>query len=382
MRTVGMAATLLALGAMALVGCTYDDDRESVSRQFGSDHFSAGGMVNLTAPVAGDALIAGGQVDIASEVKGDLVVAGGEVSVGGGVGDDLYAAGGEVGVDAIVAGNARVAGGEVRIGPATVIEGGASLTGGRVDFDGSVTDYLQATGGKVRLNGSVGGDAVVRSGELDIGPGTRIEGKLVYHGPDAPVVPEGASIAGGVEYHETSARRFMDRDTEVTVGSAHGVGSLLWFVGVFCVAALFIGLFPGFSSQAAELIGRDPWKALGLGLAVLVCVPFVAVVLLITIIGIPLALLLLPLYLVLLFLGWVTAALFLAQRILQFARQGQPATLAWRLLALLATLVGLWLLRRVPYAGPLIGFVALTAGIGAFVWQVWARREQPAPVAA
>jgi hypothetical protein len=258
-----------------------------------------------------------------------------------------------------------------------VIEGGASITGGRVEFDGSVTGYLQATGGEVRLSGAVGGDAVVRSGELHIAPGTRIDGKLVYRGPKAPVVPAGATIAGGVEFHETSAHRWADRDTHVVIDAGRAVGSMLWFVGVFAVAALFTAIFPAFSMQAASLIGRDPWTSLGIGLAVLVCMPFVAVVLLITIIGIPLALLLVPVYLVLMFLGWVTAALFLGQKLLEFARRGQPVGLGWRILGLLAALIALWLLRRVPYAGPLIGLVALSAGIGALVWQLWTRRERP-----
>ena len=380
MRKLGVTVILSAFAATMLVGC--DHDEESVSGQFGSDRFSAGGMVHLTEPVAGDALLAGGQVDIASEVQGDLVVAGGEVSVGGGIGDDLYAAGGEVTVDAIVAGNARVAGGEVEIGPATVIEGGASITGGRVKFDGSVTGYLQATGGDVRLSGAVGGDAMVRSGELHIAPGTRIDGKLVYRGPDAPIVPDGATIAGGVEFHETSASRWVDRDTHVAVDAGRAVGSMLWFVGVFAVAALFTAIFPAFSTQAATMIGRDPWTSLGIGLAVLVCMPFVAVVLLITIIGIPLALLLVPVYLVLMFLGWVTAALFLGEKLLELARRGQPVGIGWRILALLAALIALWLLRRIPYAGPLIGLAALSAGIGALVWQLWSRRERPSPAVA
>ena len=379
MRKPAFIMILSAVAAAGLAGCVHDD--EAVSGQFGSDRFSAGGMINLTEAVQGDALLAGGQVDIASEVQGDLVVAGGEVSVGGSVGDDLYAAGGNVSVDAIVAGNARVAGGEVEIGPATMIEGGASVTGGRVEFDGSVTEYLQVTGGDVRLNGVVGGDAIVRSGELHIGPGTRIDGKLVYRGPDAPVVPEGASIAGGVEFHETSAHRWADRDTHVVVDAGRAVGSLVWFVGVFAVAALFTAIFPAFSTQAATLIGRDPWVSLGLGLAVLVCVPFMFVVLLITIIGIPLALLLVPAYLLLMFLGWVTAALFVGQKLLELVRRGQPVSLGARILALLVALLALWLLQKVPYAGPLIGLAALSAGIGALVWQVWTRRDRPAAAA-
>jgi hypothetical protein len=380
MRNLAPAVTLVICGLL-LTGCEYDD-HEAVTSRFGSDHFSAGGMINLAEPVAGDAILAGGQVTIASQIQGDLVVAGGEVSIGGSVGDDLYAAGGDVSVDAIVSGNARVAGGEVEIGPATTFEGGASLTGGRIEFDGSVTEYLQATGGDIRLNGTVGGDAVVRSGKLHIAPGTRIDGKLVYRGPDAPVVPEGATIAGGVEYYETPAHGWADRDTHVVVDAGRTVGSMLWFVGVFAVAALFTVLFPAFSTQAATLIGRDPWVSLGLGLAVLVCMPFLAVVLLITIIGIPLALLMVPIYLLLMFLGWVTAALFLGQKLLEYVRRGQPVGAGGRILALLVALTGLWLLRQIPYAGPLIALAALCAGIGALVWQLWTRRERGATAAA
>jgi len=102
-------------------------------------------------------------------------------------------------------------------------------------------------------------------------------------------------------------------------------------------------------------------QSLGLGLAILLCVPFVAVVLLITIVGIPLALLLMSLYLLVLFLGWVTAALFLAQRGLRGAapRSGDHAWLATARAA--ARLAALWLLKQIPLVGGLIGFVALLA---------------------
>ena len=369
---------LAALGLATISGCTISvdgDERDSVDRQVGNDHVGIGGMVNLTTPVAGDAFLAGGQVAIASEVQGDLVVAGGEVSVGGSVGDDLYAAGGNVQVDAMVTGNARVAGGDVQVGPATVIAGAVSLTGGRITFDGNSHGHLHASGASVRLNGEAHGDAEVRAEDLVIGPETRIGGRLIYHGPTAPVVPEGAVIAGGVEFHEADAGRYLDKEGDQVRETVSWVGSALWFVGVFVAAMLFLLIFPGLATRAAEAIGREPLKALGLGLAILVCVPFVAVILLITIIGIPLALLVIPLYLLLLFLGWVTAALFVAHRGLALARSGQPVTLGWRLFALLLALIALSLVRQLPFVGGLIGLVALVAGIGALVWQAWTRRE-------
>ena len=374
-RVSGAALVALALATIT-TGCSVQHDgEESVAHRFGSDYFGAGGMLNLTDAVEGDAILAGGRISTANEVQGDLVVAGGELSIGGAIGDDLYAAGGDVQLDALVNGNARLAGGDLAVGPATVIAGELSLTGGRARYEGSTQGDLHASGGSVSINGEVQGDAEVRAEDLEIGPDTRIGGRLIYHGPAEPTVPEGAVIAGGVEFHEDNARRFFHDEQAPVHDAVHGVGSFLWFLGVFVAAALYLLLLPRFASEAAATISRRPLAALGLGLAILVCVPLVAVALLITIIGIPLALLLMSLYLLAMFLGWVTAALFLAQRGLAALRPGRPVTRGGQLLALLLGLVVLWLLRQIPIAGALIGFLALIAGIGALAWRTWNRRE-------
>lgn len=371
-RTAGVLGLLLALA-----GCTvnYDSD-EKVSRMFGSDYFGAGGVLNLTDPVAGDAFVAGAQVNTATEVKGDLMAAGAEVSIGGGIGDDLYATGGQVQVDAIISGNARVAGGEVALGPATVVDGSVSLSGGRVRFEGSTRGYLQASGGSVYIDGTVDGDAEVHAEEVEIGPETRIAGKLVVHGPRAPSIPAGAQIAGGVDFRGGESGHFNHRDVARDVHTvAHGVGSLLWIVGVFVAGTLFTLAFPAYSARAADWIGREPLRSLGLGFVLLICLPVLGVLLVITIVGIPLALILVMLYVPLLFLGWVTTALFVARKGLSLVRRDQPATTGITLLALLVAVLALWGVGRVPVLGGWVTFVALLLGIGALVWQGWPKRR-------
>ena len=376
-RTLGV----FALG-LFIAGCSIErQGDDSVSKQFGSDYFGAGGSLNLTDPVAGDAMLAGGHVTTAGEVKGDLIAAGGDVSIGGSVGDDLYVAGGEVQVDAIVAGNARVAGGDVALGPATTIAGGLSLTGGRIRFEGNAQEYLQASGASVRIDGVVQGDAEVRAEEVDIGPNTRIDGRLVVHSAREPALPEGAQIAGGIEFHETDVGHLVDghetaRDVRTV---AHGVGSFLWMLGVFVAGTLFMLAFPAYSARAAQWIGQEPLRSLGLGFVILVCLPVLVVLLLVTIIGIPLALIVLMLYLLLLFLGWVTAAMFVGQKLHGILRSGAVATTGWKLFALLLAVLGLWLVGLVPVIGGWVKFAALLLGIGALVWQGWPRRDAPLP---
>ena len=377
------SAALVVFGLATITGCSVQiEGDDSIAQQFGSDYVGAGGMVNVTEPIAGDAFLAGGRVAIATEVQGDLVVAGGEVSLGGAVGDDLYGAGGNVQLDAIVTGNARLAGGDVTVGAATVVAGNVNLTGGRVQFDGNTHQDLHASGGSVRLNGEVHGDAVVRAEELVVGPDARIGGRLVFRGPAEPEIAESAVIVGGVEFQRRSTRRVFDDTSGHARDAVLGVGSFLSFVGLFLAAALFLAIFPNFATGAAAVVGRKPLQSLGLGLAFVACVPFLGVVLLITVLGIPLALLLVPIYVLMLFLGWATVALFVAQRGLAVLRPGRPATMAGRLIALFLALVALWLLRQIPLVGGLIAFVALLAGIGAFVWQAWNRREPALPAAA
>ena len=380
MKTVAQAACVLALMALALAGCgARHDGGDTVTHQFGTDYFGVGGSLNLTDSVAGDAILAGGQVTTASEVKGDLVAAGGEVSLGGGVGDDLYAAGGKVQVDAIVAGNARIAGGDVTIGPATVVTGALSMTGGRILFQGTAHDYLQASGGQARIEGIVIGDAEVRAEEVEIGPEARIGGKLIVRSPRQPTIAAGAEIAGGVDYAESGVGGSIDheevaRDVRTV---AHGVGSFLWILGVFIAGTLFTLAFPAYSARAADWIGREPLRSIALGFVILTCLPILAVLLLITIVGIPLALIIMMLYVPLLFLGWVTAALFLGRKASVMLRGMQPATTGRRLLMLLLAVLALWLFGQLPYVGGWVTFLALLLGIGALVWQGWPRRNVP-----
>ncbi|MGI9245802.1 MAG: hypothetical protein ACR2I8_03745, partial [Steroidobacteraceae bacterium] len=332
--TVAMWLFTLLLAAVAASAA--DAPGQTVARgSLGSDHFEAGGSVNLTEPVAGDAFLAGGRIATAADVQGDLIAGGGDLSIGGRVGDDLYAAGGDVLLDAVIVGNARIAGGDVAVGPATVVEGALTLGGGRIRFEGETRKGLKARGAQVTLDGVVQGDADVAAEEVIVGPHTRITGKLIVHASRAPAVPAGAVIAGGVEFHAADASGFSDEEGAPRadpVGKAtHFIGSLLWIIGVFIAGTLFTLALPAYSARAADSIGREPLRSLGLGFVIFVCVPILALLLLLTIFGIPLALILLLLYLLLLFLGWVTAALFIGRRTLALFGRAQAPSLAARL---------------------------------------------------
>ena len=81
------------------------------------------------------------------------------------------------------------------------------------------------------------------------------------------------------------------------------------------VGAIMLLAFPDFSASAALTLRSDPWKSLALGFALLLCIPVGGILFMVTIVGIPLGMLLLFFYPVMLLLGYLTGALFLADRV-------------------------------------------------------------------
>jgi len=337
---------------------------EEARGSFGDDRYVAGDDVMLEEDVAGDALVVGGRSEVAGRVAGDALVTGGTVDVRGEIDEDVYAAGGDVRIEATIRGNLRAAGGSVSLEPTGSVAGNATLAGGNVDVYGTVGGNLQAFGGRIRIDGEVAGDVEAASDNVRIGPDARIGGRLVYRGPGTPQVAAGAVITGGVEKQR---RAWKEISPESGIGRvASGVMHTLWFAGVLLVGVLLIALFPDFSREAAATVRSDAPASIGLGLALLLAVPVVAVVLFITIIGIPLGFAVLLGYALLLMLGYMTGALALGDLLLTRAKPAEARSSGWRILFLVLALLVIALVRRIPAIGELAVFVLFLAGFGAF----------------
>jgi len=362
MRALKTSISGLFLAWLAVSGAAGAADQASGT--LGDDRFIAGEDVALAERVEGDAFIAGGRSHIDGRIGGDAVATGGTVDVRGEIAQDLYAAGGDVRIEATVLGNARIAGGTVFLEPGADIAGNVTAAGGSVDQAGRIGGNLQVFGGRVRLNGAIDGDVEVASEDIRIGPDAVIRGRLSYRGPSRPQVADSAVIAGGIE---RSHRRWRGLGEESGFGRVlTGVLRTLWFAGVLLSGMLLVAAFPRFSREAAATVRSDTLASLGLGGALLVALPLMALMLFVTIIGIPLGFATLMGYGLLLMLGYLTAALALGDWLLERSRPTDAGHAGWRMLFLLAALVVIALLRWVPWIGDIAVFVLFLAGLGAF----------------
>jgi len=357
-RVAGTVAGWLVAAALAAPGLAQEAGRTVVERgTVREDLYLAGGRVDVLATVEGDVVAAGGRVRLGRDVRGDVLAAGGDVTVEGRVADDVRVAGGLVTLRAEVGGDVTAVGGSVTLPPEATVRGKAWLAGGEVDARGRVGGWLRAAARTVRLGGEIGGDVHVVATTVEVLPGTRIRGALVYRSLRPAAIPPGVEIAGGVRHEPADVPE---------------VGRVLRGVGLALVAATVGGvlpagavlglLFPGLTAASAAAVRRSPWRSLGVGFATLVAAPAAGVVLVATVVGAPVGLALLALYAVAVLAGLLVGATCLGALGTRLFRR-EPTR--GRVVATTLTgVVALALLQLVPVAGALLAGLALVLGLG------------------
>lgn len=348
-----------------------------VHRQ-GDDMFMAGGTLNVYQPVTGDLIVVGGTIDVDAPVAGDALALGGNVRLGEGVGQSVYSAAGQLTVGGKVGRNLRVVGGQVKLGPKSEIVGNVSAAGGQLQLLGSVQGNVQMTGGRVLINGPVAGDVFAAGGRVALGPNAHIAGKLRYRSSEDLEQDAAAQVDGGTEKLAAPPRTDKDHRGAEDFRQARHAGTAIvggvWLLGLIALAAVLLAALPNFSSAVASSLFERPGLSLLLGFVVLVCVPAAIVILFIAVIGVPLGLFALALYPALLLVAYVGAGIAIGDWMLRRWRPEAAAKPLMRVVAAAGALIALYLLGWIPVLGPLVGLLALLAGLGALVLQ--ARRTR------
>jgi hypothetical protein len=220
------------------------------------------------------------------------------------------------------------------------------------------------------LRNHVGGDVRGRVDHLTL-DGAQIGGNLDYTSNNQVQLINGARVAG-----TTTRQTPTDQG-----GAAAGNGFIGWLrglIGIFALGLLFLLLLPGPSTRAIDTLRAQPWASLGIGAAILVVPPIVALIVFIVGIFIGgwwLGLLLIPLWILALAVGYVVSGFLLGRLI--FARLGWGGY--HDVIALLGGLVVLTVVGLIPVLGGLVGLAALIFGAGALALMVTQRAARTRP---
>ena len=330
----------------------------------------AGRLVSVNAEVAGDVVAAGRDLSIAGLVRGDILAAGETITVGGRVEGDVRIAGRATEIGAVVTGEVLAAGESVFVPDSASITGRAWLCGDEVDVGGSVGRELKVAGRAVTIRGEILGDVHIWAEQISILPSAQIHGDLTYHSLGEADIHPDARIGGDIAFIRSDVTdRFM--------GSAFagaGVIGVAIFLGLLLLGVAHVILFPDLMFAAEQTLTTSPWRALGLGLVLLLGVPIVMVVLASSVVGIPLMVILGAAYLIALATAFFVVAIAIGRRGGRLVGLSAEAT-AWSRIAVLAVGVFvLTVLELIPVLGALVMLLALVLGLGAFAIQAYRLR--------
>jgi hypothetical protein len=333
------------------------------------DIYAGAGTISINGTVNGNVIVGGGTITVSGNVTRDLILGGGTINVTGHIGGSIIAAGGNLTINGPVAQDVVVTGGMINVGSGSTIGRDLVVAGGTATVSAPIARRVQMLAGSLTLRNKVGSDVRGRVDHLKL-DGAQIGGNLDYTSNNAVEKVNGASVAGTTTRH-----------TPTDQGGGARNGLVAWLqalIGILALGLILIFLLPGWSTRAIDTERAQPWASLGIGAAILVITPIVALVVFIAGIFLGfwwLGLLLIPLWILALAIGYVVSGFLLGRLIF--------AQLGWGryhdALALLAGLFVLAVVGIIPVIGWLVGLVALILGAGALALVLTQRvRMRPA----
>jgi hypothetical protein len=320
-----------------------------------------GASVAIHADVAGNADAAAAEVTVDGAV-GQARLAGGTVTLTGDVAGDAYVGGGVVAITSRIGGQLYAGGGQIAIGPQSVIVGPAKIGGGKVVFDGRAENGARLSGGSVTLNGNVTGDVTLEGGQIVIGATAVVTGNVLIRSVNEPTIEDGSQISGTLTRETPSS--WWDEGTynawPLRLGVAFFIAAATVVTGI---VTMLLGR--GTFEDAVTLTRTRLFSSFLIGLITLILLPIVAVALMATVAGIPIGLALLFAVPILIVVSYAVTAAGLADFL--FNRPHSPRIAGRTVVFLIVGAIILGLLSLIPWAGPIIIFILLIAGTGAFL---------------
>lgn len=315
---------------------------------FGSNEIKINQNINKS-------IFAGGKnIEVTSEINGANFAAGNNVFLSS-TQDYIFAAGNTINLENSTAKDAFIAGNSINIQSSNIRD--LYAAGRSIRLDSNLEGDAYIAGESITINAKVNGDVRVTCENITLGKDAVITGELEYPDNANIHILEGASIGSKKTYH-------MDTDLEKNKSSLKETftSKVYAYLSITIIALLLLLLWkkPFQKLEKLELSGKSVAKTTGKGFLFLIALPIVAIILMITIVGFPLGLISILLYGLGIYLSTITTAYYLGRLGLRNKIPGDYSYLAICILIL-------FLLRLIPYVGPIVNVFSICLGLGLFL---------------
>jgi len=219
--------------------------------------------------------------------------------------EDIMVSGGNAEIEGVVEGDLAVMGGTVDV--TGTIDGDVAVAGGNLKISGSVNGDAAVFGGNVTNQGTIDGDLFVVGGTVRLDSGSVITGDIAMVGGTVDK-DDNAKVLGEVESVESEAlRSILPRIGRVfrfpgIIPGEHvftGIFSIAALIVVFIMNLLVLLIFPRAIDRIVEMIQRNIWASVGIGIGIEILYIPIIVLLVVSIIGIVLV----PVFMLVVFLA-------------------------------------------------------------------------------
>lgn len=326
-----LLALLPSVGAVEIIS----KDNVYIDSPVNEDLFVSGGTVVIDAEVNGDIVATGGEIKINQKVAGDVIVAGGQIEINGEVTGDIFAAGGTITLNSNVGERVVAAGGMVQLNGSCEK---VMLAGGTVAIGpNSVIDkYAFVSGGTVNHNGTINGDMFVGA-ETFNNQGT-VSGEIRKEEP--PPIMEGLTRLGF----------FL---------------GIVLKIGFFILGLIFIKLMPKLFFAIQNEVKTSWLVRLVLGFVLIIATVIVCVLCGITVVLLPLAIALALFFVLSLMVSSIIVSYALGEWLLKLAKIETHWAGAFALGFIIVSV-----LTMLPVVGFIVHILVVSLGIGAIFYTV------------
>lgn len=375
---VGLGVVLLGLDAPhATAQSDASKDREYVSLEGSHDdvQFVAGKTVNVTATVSDDVFAAGRDVTFDGATIRNAIVAGYDIEQRGGSAEDLIAVGANIKIAGDVADDVVAIARHLRIAQGGSVGGDIRVAAETIEVEGTISGGMRAAARRVTIAGKIDGKVDLLAERIVIGPNAVISGDLIYRSKDRPEIAEGATIGGEVRHVE------IDIPNLTQIGlAALGIGILIvlaWALATLILIVVIQLVFAAFVTNATDRLQDQPWSSLGRGIVLLLIGGALAALFYASILGIPLGGAMTMVIALASLLGLVTVSYCIGLWMRSWFRQSTYVSGAGRVGWTILGAVLLGLIGVIPFVGGVIAGLAVAAGVGAIMAELWGRLRAP-----
>ena len=326
------------------------------------DLFRSDDRVSVSDDLNGSSFVAGNDVQVDSKVNGMLFSAGNSVNQSG-ESDYLFTAGNIVKVNSQKTKDAYIAGNDVSVKESD-FERDVYVAGNIVTFESNAGRNVYIGGSKVTISGTINGNLNIYSDNITIEDNTKVKGMLKYPEKAKIVISKNASINSKSIMKDSNGT--VSINTEPSF-SSRIMSNLFSIVNLFVLGLFLMLLFPKLFEKIEKMDKNTILSNLGFGVLSLFILPIAALIIMLTMVGLSTGFILLDFYIVCVYLSSLLCTYYLANILLN-------KNIKNKYLVLLIGLLGLFVLKLIPFISILTEIFVLCIGLGIVVNLIFSRK--------